>query len=85
MKGPLFTGPEADARRAEKLPFRMREGWWWPRGARAAHYMRDGVSLCGKFRDPALLPSDKGRMPERCWACRRAVASERGARRRHGS
>lgn len=54
----------------ERKPDGSKAGWLFLRYGRVAHYLRDGVTLCGKFRvngDPFLSPGFV--REDRCKVC----------------
>ena len=63
---------------AEKLPFRYAEGWAWPNGARRAHYLRMGRSLCGYFSTQQLFWALAPEGLEQCRFCQRTRDREVG-------
>lgn len=57
---------------------RTAEGWHWPRGARAAHYLRGGQSLCGRWLcHPSVIQAQRAALPTDCAACRAELARPR--------
>ena len=58
-------------------PFIIEQGWWQPGRAPAAHYLRNGRSLCGKFMSlgtPAL--SDAEPPENACPTCKARWTAE---------
>jgi len=55
------------------------EGWHWPRGCRVAHYLRGGVSLCGRWVcHPSVIQAVRPALPTDCAACRVELARTQG-------
>ena len=69
----------------------LTEGWWFPTGARKAHYMINHIgrvrSLCREWTAPfarstevlELQPDDGKRGPDDCATCRRKLDRSRRA------
>lgn len=54
------------------------EGWHWPKGSRVAHYLRGGVSLCGRWIcHKSVVVSDRRPSPTDCAACRHQLGRPR--------
>ncbi len=58
-----------------------REGWAFPGNSRKAHFMRDAMSLCGKWGLYfGRLQQDNGKPgPDDCAGCRKVLDKERAA------
>ena len=51
------------------------EGWHWPKGSQAAHYLRKGVSLCGRWvLHSSVIQAQREPLSTDCAACRAELA-----------